>query len=229
MLVGGTFLLVTAGMYGLYILGFYSVMDYLGGMVWIRVVVATVAMVFGVLQLKDGLFPGVGPSLSISQERRPGLYRKMRDVARLDRSLPAVIGGTVMLAIGVSLLETPCTAGLPLLWTTLVTEADVATVTAAALFGLYLVVFLLDELLLFGAAVITLRATRLQQEHGQALKIVAGSVLVTLAAVMVVTPEALLTLTGTVVVFLSAAVLAVLLWLLSRTLNRRRGVVAPGG
>lgn len=222
MLVGATFLMVTAAMYGLYILGFYSALDYLGELTWIRVVVAGVAMTFGLLQLKDGLVPGRGPSLSISPERRPGLYRRMREVSRVDRGVPAVLGATVVLAVGVSLLETPCTAGLPLLWTSLVTDAGVSTATAVALFALYLGVFLLDELLLFAAAVVTLRATRLQQHHGQALKIVAGSVLVTLAAVMLVAPAALTTVGGTVVVFCGAGVVALLLWLVARNLSRGR-------
>ncbi len=70
-LVGSTFLLVTAGMYGLYIVGMYSALDYAGQLGWIRAGVAVVALAFGVLQLKDGLAPGVGPSLSISPSRRP--------------------------------------------------------------------------------------------------------------------------------------------------------------
>ena len=95
----------------------------------------------------------------------------MRSVAA-DRGLPAVIAGTVALAVGVSLLETPCTAGLPLLWTSLLADAGVSTATAAGLFAIYMAVFLLDELIVFGVAVFTLRAAKLQERHGRLLKIV---------------------------------------------------------
>ena len=211
-LVGSVFLVVTAGMYGLYIIGFYSALDYASNLGWIAVVVAAVAFTFGVLQLKDGLAPGRGPSLSIAQSQRPGIYRRMRQVSASDRSIVGVLAGTVALAVGVSLLETPCTAGLPLLWTNMLAQQGVATGTAVLLFGLYMAVFLLDELILFGLAVFTLRATRLQEEHGRALKIVSGSVMVALAAAMLFAPEALTTLTGTVVVFGIAALLAAALW-----------------
>jgi len=136
----------------------------------------------------------------------------MRQVSASDRSIVGVLAGTVALAVGVSLLETPCTAGLPLLWTNMLAQQDVATGTAVLLFGLYMAVFLLDELILFGLAVFTLRATKLQEEHGRALKIVSGSVMVALAAAMLFAPEALTTLTGTVVVFGIAALLAAALW-----------------
>ncbi len=213
LLVGSTFLFVTTAMYALYIVGFYSALDYVGEMVWIRLGLAAIAITFGVLQLKDGLYPGVGPSLSISAERKPGLYKKMRGVASADRGLPAVIAGTVALAVGVSLLETPCTAGLPLLWTGLLTDAGVSTATAAGLFAIYMTVFLLDELIVFGVAVFTLRAAKLQERHGRVLKLIAGSVLLTLGVTMLLAPQAMDTLTGTMVVFGVAALLTLTLWL----------------
>lgn len=78
LVVGATFLSVTAAMYAIYIAGMYSALDVIGSLSWIRWAVATVALVFGVLQLKDGLFPGAGPSLSISATSRPGIYHRIR-------------------------------------------------------------------------------------------------------------------------------------------------------
>lgn len=222
LLVGGVFLTVTAGMYAVYIAGVYSVLTVLESMVWIRVVVALVAFVFGVLQLKDGLRPGRGPSLSISAERRPGLYQRMRAVSVGERGVLATIAGTVVLAVGVSLLETPCTAGLPLLWANLLAQNDVATAKAIALFGVYMAVFLVEELLVFGVALVTLRSMKLQERQGRALKIVAGSVLVTLAAAMLLAPDAMQTVTGTLSVFGIALVLGLAVWVLSRRMDQDR-------
>jgi hypothetical protein len=136
----------------------------------------------------------------------------MRSVGTADRGIAATVAGTVVLAVGVSLLETPCTAGLPLLWTTLLTEQGVSTGTAAGLFAVYMAVFLLDEVIVFTVAVVTLRATKISQRHGRALKLVAGSVLVTLAGAMAVAPQALTSLRGTLAVFGAAALLALVLW-----------------
>ncbi|MCU0262647.1 MAG: glutaredoxin family protein [Candidatus Nanopelagicales bacterium] len=219
-MVGGVFLLVTAGMYGLYIVGMYSALDYAGQLGWIRAGVAAVALAFGILQLKDGLAPGVGPSLSISPSRRPRLYRAMRGVARPDRGLTATLAGTAALAVGVSLLETPCTAGLPLLWTSMLADQAVPTATAVALFAVYMTVFLIDELILFGAAVITMRARHIQPEEGRALKIVSGSLLVTLAVVMLVAPEVMTGLGSSLLVFAAAGMLALAVWAVARSRPR---------
>lgn len=214
--VGGVFLTITAAMYALYIVGMYSALDVIGSLAWVRLAVAAVALTFGVLQLKDGVRPGVGPSLSISDARRPGIYQRMRTIADPNRGMAATLAGTVVLAVGVSLLETPCTAGLPLLWTNLLAQHGVGFGTAAALFAVYMVVFLLDELIVFAVVVTTLKATRLQERHGRFLKLLSGSVLVTLAAAMLLAPQAMNTVLGTVIVFAIAGVVTTVLWVVVR-------------
>jgi cytochrome c biogenesis protein CcdA len=195
-------------MYALYMAGMYSAASYLSGMGWLRILVAVIAGAFGVLQLKDGLGISAGPSLSISAEQRPGVYARIRSVASPEGALAATIAGTVALAVAVSLLETPCTAGLPLLWTTLLAEQGVPPLEAVGLFLVYMLVFLLDELIVFVLAVVTLRATKVQERHGRALKLVAGSVLICLAVTMLVAPSALSSVAGTLVVFGAAAAIA---------------------
>jgi cytochrome c biogenesis protein CcdA/glutaredoxin len=184
--VGAVFLIVTSAMYGLYIVGAYSALSYAQFLPWIQRSVALVAIVLGLLQLKDGFGIAAGPSLGVSEHARPAMYQRMRGLAVGDRPLPALLGATVALAVGVSLLETPCTLGLPILWTNLLAENDVAFAGAAVLFVAYLSMFLLDELIVFVTVVATMRALKVQERHGQALKIVSGMVMITLAVVLLV-------------------------------------------
>jgi cytochrome c biogenesis protein CcdA len=176
--VGTVFLVVTAGLYGLYIAGLYGTLQFMAHAAWIRSVIALIALVFGVINLKDFWWFRRGPSLTISDRAKPGLYRRMRAAASDERSLPAVLGGTALLALGVSLLETPCTAGYPLLWADLLSSQGVTTTVAVSLFGLYMIVFLLDEFAVFGAAVVAMRVSRLEERHGRVLKLVSGMLMV---------------------------------------------------
>jgi len=223
--VGSVFLLVTSALYVLYMIGAYSALDYVSELAWIRLVVAGVAGTFGLVQLRSVFAAGAG-ALSIPDSAKPGMFARMRSLADPDRSLPGVVGGTVVLATGVSLLETPCTAGLPLLWTDMLADRDVSLNSAIPLFGLYLGIFLLDELALFVAAVFTMRATKLQEHHGQALHIVGGSLMVTLSLCMLVAPGLLDSFTGTIAVFAGTGVLASLLQLAQRRRQRRDQVLS---
>lgn len=217
LVVGSTFLLVTSALYGVYMAGAYSALDYASEMSWIRAAVACVAGLFGLVHMKSW-FTGGSSALSIPDDRKPSMFRRMRALADPDRSLPAVLGGTIVLATGVSLLETPCTAGLPLLWTDMLAERNISTGGVVLLFAVYLGVFLLDELILFGLAVTTLRATKLQEHHGRALHLVSGTLMVVLALTMLFSPERLESVTGTVLVVGLAAALAGVLHIGSRIL-----------
>lgn len=206
--VGGVFLAITTLLYGIYIIGFYSVLSYIAYVGWIRVAVAALALTFGIINVKDYFAFGRGPSLTISEKRKPELYRRIRRVASPDRPLLPVLGGTAALAIGVSLIETPCTAGFPVLWADLLAERGVALAEAVALFAVYMIVFLIDELLVFGSAVVAMRVTKVTEKHGRVLKLVGGSVMIVLAAVLLFAPELMESITGALAVFFGALAMA---------------------
>ncbi len=185
--IGVTFLSVTTIMYALYMAAFYSALAVVGFMGWIQVVVALIAGIFGIVSVKDYFAFGKGISFTIRDSDKPGIYQRMRKAANTKALLPA-LGATIVLGVGVSLLETPCTAGFPVLWTGMLHANDVTTAETAGLFVAYMVPFLLDELLIFGIAVATMRATKFQDRHGELLKLFAGVTMLVLASVMVIDP-----------------------------------------
>jgi cytochrome c biogenesis protein CcdA len=203
--VGVTFLLVTAAMYGVFIFALFTALSFaaLAYGTAIRWGVAGLALGVGAVNVKDYLAPGRGPSLRIRGASKPGIYRRAREAAGKE-SLPAALAATVVLAVGVSFLETPCTIGLPALWTGLLHDAGVSGAGAAALFAVYMAPFLLDELLVFGIAVATMRAAKLQERHGQVLKLMSGSVLLALGGVLVTRPALMEDVVGAVAVFAGA-------------------------
>lgn len=188
--IGSMFLVVTAAMYAVYMAGIYSAMTVIDHLGAVQVAVAVLAGVFGVVAVKDYFAYKVGVSFTIPDSSKPGLYRRMRAAAGHERLLPA-LAATTALAVGVSLLETPCTAGFPVLWTGLLEANGVGVAGAGLLFLLYMVPFLLDELVVFAVAVFTLRATRMQERHGRLLKLVGGTMMLALAVAVVVDPAAM--------------------------------------
>jgi thiol-disulfide isomerase/thioredoxin len=219
--IGATFLLVTAAMYAVYMAGIYSAMSIVGHLGAVQVVVAVMAGVLGVVSVKDYFAFKKGISFTIPDSAKPRIYQRMRAAAAHRDLLPA-LGATAVLAVGVSLLETPCTAGFPVLWTGMLAANDVSTPEAVALFGVYMVPFLVDELLVFGLAVVTLRATKMQERHGQVLKLVAGTTMLALAATVLLRPETMAEPLAALVVFSSAFALAGLVHLATTTWTRRR-------
>jgi len=181
-----------------------------------------VALAFGLVNLKDFFAFRRGISLTIPESRKPKLYRRMRKVAVENEALLPALGGTAALAVGVSVLETPCTAGYPLLWADLLAYHGVGMPGAVALFSLYMAVFLLDELVVFAVATFAMRAFKLEEKAGRTLKLIAGLVMVALAGALVFAPEAMNTVRGAAAVFGVALAAAVVVLVVDRIRSPRR-------
>ena len=220
--IGSTFLLVTAGMYALYMAGIYSALTVVGFLGWIQIVVAIAAGVFGAVSVKDYFALKKGLSFTIPDSAKPGIYQRVRAAAGHDRLLPALTA-TVALGVAVSLIETPCTAGFPVLWTGLLQANGVGFAESALLFVAYMVPFLLDEMIVFGIAVFTMRAAKMQEKHGELLKLFAGVTMLALAAVMVIDPQLMESPVKAALLFAGAFLLA---WLVHAVTSRVRAARA---
>jgi thiol-disulfide isomerase/thioredoxin len=216
--IGTTYLAVTALMYGLFILGVYSALSLVSHLGVVQVVVAVVAGGLGVVSVKDYFAFRRGVSTTISDSAKPGLYQRMRGAAG-QRSLLPALGATIALAIGVSFIEIPCTAGFPLLWAGLLEANDVGLAQGLGLLGLFMVPYLLDELVVFGVAVVTMRSLKMQERHGRLLKLVAGTMMIALAITVLLAPAAMATPVVAVLIFTAAVGVAVLVHLVTRAVR----------
>lgn len=220
--IGTTFLLVTAVMYALYMAAFYSALTVVGYLGLIQWVVAAVAGVFGVVSVKDYFAFKKGLSFTIKDSAKPGIYSRMRAAAGHEALLPA-LGATILLAVGVSLLETPCTAGFPVLWTGMLHANGAGAAETAFLFLAYMIPFLLDELIIFGIAVFTMKSFKMQEKHGEMLKLFAGVTMLVLAATMVINPTLMENPVAALILFAAAFVLALVIHLVTVQIRRRLG------
>jgi thiol-disulfide isomerase/thioredoxin len=216
LLIGGTFIFVTALVYALFITGLFTVFTFVGFAPWIRVLVALVALFMGLVSIKDYFWFKQGISLTIPDNKKPGIYAGMRRVLDRGDSVPALVGATAVLAAGVSLVEFGCTAGFPVLWTNLLSAQEASVMTFAALLLLYMLIYQLDELVIFLVAVFTLRATKIQEKQGRLLKLGGGMLMLALALVMLVDPEIMATVTGSVLVFLAAMAVSAIVVLVDK-------------
>jgi glutaredoxin len=224
LLVGIVFLTVTSLVYMLFITGLFTMFTVVSFVGWIQVAVALVALFFAAVNIKDYFWYKEGISFTIADEKKPGIYKGMRRILEAGDSTPAVIGATVVLSAGVSLVEFSCTAGFPVLWTNLLISQQAAALTFVLLLLLYMLIYQIDELGIFLFAVFTLKAGKLEEKHGRILKLVGGMLMLTLAVVMLVNPAWMNQIGTSLIVFLIAFGLSGLTLALHRQILPRFGV-----
>jgi glutaredoxin len=186
-LIAGTFVLVSGIVYFAFMAAWLTFFMVVGVSHWLRFVLAALALGIGALNVKDFLAPERGPSLSIPQSAKPGLYKRIREVLEAQ-NLAAAMAGIVALAFVVNLVELLCTAGLPALYTAILTEQMLPPWQYYGYLALYIFAYMLDDSILVTIGVVTLGKRKLQERGGQLLKLLSGVVIIALGIVLLVRP-----------------------------------------
>lgn len=218
--IGITFLLITSAIYGLFISGLFATFTFAAHLAWIQVFVGLLALLFGLVNVKDFFAFKKGLSFTIPERFKPAIYRGGRSL-RAERPLAATLLIAAGLAGGVAIIELPCTAGFPMVWSNLVAQANIGSGPFFLLLGVYLLIYLIDEIAIVMVAVVTMRATRMQERSGRLLKLIGGMIMTVLGVVMLVNRSLLESLNGLLLIFLLAGVGAAAMLVVERIYLRR--------
>lgn len=187
-LIAGTFVLVSGAVYYAFMAAWFNVFLLVGFSTPLRWALGVLALAMGSVNLKDAVSPGQGFSLSIPASAKPGLYARMRGILNAERLLPA-LGGVAALAVLVNFFELLCTAGLPAIYTAVLTQQGLGPLAHYAYLGLYILAYVADDALMVSAAVIALGSRKLSLNAGRGLKLLSGVVMLALGILMLLRPQ----------------------------------------
>jgi glutaredoxin len=190
-LIAGTFVLTSGAIYYAFMAAWLNVFLAVGFSAPVRMGLALLALAIGVFNVKDFVAPGRGPSLAIPASARPGLVARMARL-RDAQALPALVLGVAALAIVVNLVELLCTAGLPAVYTAVLTQQGLSPGAYYAYLGLYILGYIADDSVMVGVAVMALGNGKLGERGGRVLKLLSGCVMLALGAVLLLRPQWLL-------------------------------------
>jgi hypothetical protein len=188
LLIGGTFVAISGLVYFTFMAAWLNLFLLIGLSRIVQVALGGIAVLVGVINVKDGFAVRYGPSLSIPETAKPSLFARVRRILRAE-NLPAAFVGVVGLAALVNMIELLCTAGLPAVYTHILTLQQLPWWAYYGYLGLYNVAYMLDDSLMLGLAVITLSRRKLQEAGGRWLKLVSGVVMLGLGMVLIAKPE----------------------------------------
>ena len=190
-LVAGTFVLASGAVHFAFMAAWLDVLLIAGVSTPLRRALALVALAIGAFNVKDFLARGRGPTLSIPDAARPGLYARVRAV--IDAESPAAsLAAVATLAVLVNVAELLCTARLPAMFTAVLAQHELTPVARYAYLGLYIAGHVADDAAMVAIAVAALGSRRLDERGRRWLKLASGAVMLALGAAMLLRPEWLL-------------------------------------
>lgn len=144
----------------------------------------------GSVNLEDVVWFEKGPSLVIPQKAKPGLYRRMRGIARAATT-PAALAGISALAFLVNLIELGCTLGLPAMYTRVLSLRGLGPAARIAYLALYNVLYVVPLVCIVAAFIGLKRRIVMTERAARVLKGVSGLLLFGFGAVFLVAPDLL--------------------------------------
>jgi len=213
--VGGTFVFFSGLVYFLFMAAWLNLFLVVGGAPVVTAIAGIVAVLIGALNVKDFFWFQQGPSLSLPDQAKPGLYHRVRGLLNAE-SLPTMLVGTVALALAANSYELLCTAGFPMVYTRVLTLHELSGWSYYAYLVLYNVIYVVPLAIIVLAFTFTLGARKLSEREGRVLKLLSGVMMLGLGIAMLLRPQAL----GSPAIGLGLLALAVLVtgaaWWLTR-------------
>jgi len=188
--IGGTFLLVSGVMYYFFIAAWLNAFLIIGFNAWVQKIIGLVAIGGGAFYFYEafGKDPNACAVTDFKQKKR--IIDRMRGI--LEKSAwPAMLLGVAILAVSVNAIELVCTAGLPAVFTQILAFNEVSTLARYGYIGLFILLYMIDDVVIFAIAVSTLHATGLTKKYARFTLIFGGFLMYALGALLLFAPEVL--------------------------------------
>ncbi|OIP98168.1 hypothetical protein AUK40_01895 [Candidatus Wirthbacteria bacterium CG2_30_54_11] len=188
-LIGGTFIFVSGAMYYLFIAGWMNFFLFAGSVRAIQIATGILAIVFGLVAVKDFFWFGRWFSFVIPKESKIGIIKEMNILTRGTSGVIAAMAGAAALAIGVNVVELVCSLGLPAVYTATLTSYHFPPIINYALLGVYVLFYMIDDILIFTLVVLTMSSRTFTEKYGRWSKLVSGTVILLLGLAMLLKPS----------------------------------------
>ncbi len=192
LLIGSTFVGISALVYFLFMAAWLNLFIMTGAIPVITLIAGLVAIIIGIINAKDYFLFRQGPSLSIPESAKPGLYRRMRELLKAN-NISTMLLGTAALAVAANSYELLCTAGFPMVYTRLLTLNELSNLQHYAYLVLYNFIYVIPLMIIVIFFSFTLGAYKLSEQQGRYLKLLSGLMMLGLGLIMLFAPNLLVT------------------------------------
>lgn len=190
-LLGTTFILVSAIIYYLFMVSWLNITIFLGSITIIKIIIASAAIIGGGYNLYSFFkHKEVGCKVQ-SDEKRKKIFEKVLGAVKAKSLILSVIGISIV-AILVNFTELLCSAGLPILYTQILSLNEIGSKASYLYMLLYVFFFMLDDLLIFIISMVTLKVTGISTRYSRYTKLLGGILMITIGILLIYKPEILM-------------------------------------
>lgn len=189
--LGTVFIIASGLVYFLFLSAWLNLFLFLGFVFWVRLVIGAFAVGMGGYQVRDFFVNKTGGCRVTGGEKRQRVFEQIRRITQRKEFLLAM-GGMILLAFAVNLVELVCSAGLPAIYTQVLALSNLPSWQYYLYLILYILVFMADDLFVFFVAMTTLRATGIEGKYARYSHLIGGAIIALIGIFMLFKPELLM-------------------------------------
>lgn len=188
---GGAFIFISAFVYFLFMAAWLNFILFLGFIKWVRYGIGVIALVGGGYNLKRFLSVEDSGCIAADDPKKQKIFEKIKSIVQM-RSFWLAFLGISLLAFSVNLVELLCSAGFPAVYTQILAMSNLNKFQYYSYILFYIFVFMLDDLFVFFAAMITLELTGVTTKYTRATKLIGGILMIIIGILLILKPELLM-------------------------------------
>ena len=193
-ILGLTFIITSGVVYLLFMLTWLNLATFISKISFIRLLIALVAIVVGIINLSKYI-----SSLNkkddgcdvVDKKERKKIMEKIISITKEKKFVLAILG-IMVLAASVNIVELMCSVGLPLVFTQILAMNDLSTFSYMIYMFIYIFFFLIDDIVVFAIAMITLKVTGISTKYTKYSHLIGGIIMLIIGILMIVKPELLM-------------------------------------
>lgn len=190
-ILGVTFVAASALVYFLIMCAWLNLFLFLGFLFWVRLAIALVALAAGFYNLRKYFSDKAGVCPVSAGGRRHQLITRIQEFIK-RKSFWLALGGIILLAFAVNVVELICSAGFPVVYLQILSLTPLAWWQYYAYILLYIFIFMLDDLIVFFAAMITFQVTGLSSRYKRFSNLIGGVLMLIIGFLLILRPELLM-------------------------------------
>jgi thiol-disulfide isomerase/thioredoxin len=187
-ILGGSFIVASGLVYFLFLTAWLNIFLFLGFISWVRILIGIVAIISGYYSIRGYLRDRKGTCPITQGDKQQKIFDKLKNIVQQKRFVVSLIG-IVLLAFAVNLVELICSAGLPAVYTQVLALSDLSPFQHYSYLILYIIIFMLDDMIIFGIAMVTLKSVTFTGKYSALSKIVGGIIILLLGILLIFRPE----------------------------------------
>jgi len=187
-LLGSIFIITSAVIYLFFMLTSLNVVTFIGALWWFKLLIALIALIGGILNIRSFIKSKEDGCNVVDETKRKNIFHKIKKFTS-QKKLSLAIAGIIALAITVNFIELSCSAGLPVIFTSILAMNNLSLFEYSFYIFLYILFFLLDDLIVFIIAMISLKLTGISNKYVKYSHLIGGIIMLAIGLLMIFKPE----------------------------------------